>query len=62
MTFALVKLHQILNPTLDSVSVDLEFRKVRDYERAYREGLKRLAGMLKMLSNLTGVFSITFSS
>ena len=38
-----MKLHQILNPALESVSTDLIrkfFRKARDYEKAYREGLK----------------------
>ena len=38
-----MKLCQILNPALDSVSIDLIksfFRKARDYERAYLEGLK----------------------
>ena len=41
--FTLVKLRQILNPALDSVTTDLirkYFRKARDYEKAYREGLK----------------------
>ena len=49
--FILVKLHQILNPALESVSTDLIrkfFRKARDYKKAYREGLK-LAGRLRML-------------
>ena len=38
-----MKLRQILNPALDSVLVDLirkYFRKAREYERAYREGIK----------------------
>ena len=41
--FTLVKLRQILNPALDSVTVDLirkYFRKAREYERAYLEGKK----------------------
>jgi transposase len=36
--FTLVKLREVLNPSLDSVSLDLirkYFRKVRDYEKAY---------------------------
>ena len=36
--FTLVKLRQIINPALESVTVDLirkYFRKARDYERAY---------------------------
>jgi transposase len=39
--FTLIKLRQLLDPALDSVSVDLirkYFRKARDYEQAYREG------------------------
>ena len=38
-----MKLQQILNPALESVSTDLirkYFRKARDYEKAYSEGLK----------------------
>ena len=38
-----MKLRQIINPASDSVSIDLIrkfFRKARDYERAYLEGLK----------------------
>ena len=41
--FILVKLREILNPALDSVTVDLirkHFRKAREYERAYLEGKK----------------------
>ena len=41
--FTLVKMRQLLDPALDSVTVDLirkYFRKARDYERAYREGHK----------------------
>ena len=41
--FTLVKLRQIINPALDSVTVDLirkYARKARDYEMAYREGNK----------------------
>ena len=41
--FTLVKLRQILNPALESVSTDLirkYFRKAKDYEKAYSEGLK----------------------
>ena len=41
--FTLVKLRQIINPALESVSLDLIrkfYRKARDYERAYTEGLK----------------------
>lgn len=41
--FTLIKLRQIINPALESVSVDLIrkfFRKARDYERAYIEGFK----------------------
>ena len=41
--FTLPKLREILHPALDSVSVDLirkYFRKIRDYERAYNEGVK----------------------
>ena len=41
--FTLVKLRQIINPGLDSVTVDLirkYFRKARDYEKAYTEGFK----------------------
>ena len=41
--FTLVKLRKLLDPALDSVSVDLirkYFRKARDYEQAYREGHK----------------------
>ena len=36
--FTLVKLRKVLNPSLDSVSLDLISRKVRDYEKAYLEG------------------------
>ena len=41
--FTRVKLRQIVNPALDSVSVDLirkYARKARDYEKAYCEGHK----------------------
>ena len=41
--FTLVKLRQIINPALDSVSIDLirkYTRKARDYEEAYRAGHK----------------------
>ena len=41
--FTLPELREILHPALDSVSVDLirkYFRKVRDYARAYNEGVK----------------------
>ena len=41
--FTLERLRQILHPALDSVSTDTirkYFRKVQDYERAYREGKK----------------------
>ena len=41
--FTLVKLRDILNPALDSVTVDLMrkyFRKAREYERAYLKGKK----------------------
>lgn len=39
----LERLRQILNPALDSVSTDTirkYFRRVQEYERAYREGKK----------------------
>ena len=41
--FTLIRLRQIMHPTLDSVTVDniRKFaRKARDYEQAYREGHK----------------------
>ena len=41
INFTLMKLRQIINPALDSVSVDLirkYARKARDYEKAYRSG------------------------
>ncbi len=41
--FTLLRLRQIVDPALDSVSVDLIrkfFRKVVDYQRAYIEGKK----------------------
>ena len=41
--FTLVKLRQTIHPALESVTPDLIrkfFRKARDYERAYNEGLK----------------------
>ena len=41
--FTLMKLRQIIDPALESVSLDLIrkfFRKARDYEKAYLEGLK----------------------
>ena len=41
--FTLVKLRDILNPALDSVTVDLMrkyFRKAREYERTYLKGKK----------------------
>ena len=41
--FTLVKLRELLNPALDSVTVELMrkfFRKAREYERAYLEGKK----------------------
>ena len=46
--FTLVKLRQIINPALDSVSVDLirkYARKARDYEAAYRAGLNAGKGV-----------------
>ena len=42
-TFKIACLHQILDPALDSVDVDLirkYFRRVLEYERAYNEGKK----------------------
>ena len=38
--FTLLRLREIINPALDSVSVDLYARKARDYEQAYRDGHK----------------------
>ena len=41
--FTLPRLHHIINPTLDSVTIDMIHkyaRKARDYEKAYREGNK----------------------
>ena len=48
--FTLVKLRQLINPTLNSVSVDLirkYTRKARNYEQAYRDAT-RLGKMWKM--------------
>ena len=49
--YTLVRLRNIVNPALDSVSTDLirkYFRKVGDYERAYIEGGKEAESAVKV--------------
>ena len=64
--FTLVKLRQILNPALESVSTELirkYFRKARDYEKAYSEGLKagrEVEEAVKKYKSHRRVFSETF--
>ena len=41
--FTIARLHEIINPALDSVDIDLirkYFRKSMEYEKAYKEGKK----------------------
>ena len=54
-----MKLHQIINPALESVSVDLIrkfFRKARDDEKAYLEGLKGVEEAVKSISHTKNFF------
>ena len=61
--FTLVKLREVINPALDSVSTDLirkYFRKVREYERAYLEGHKagkEVEAAVKLYKSHCRVFS-----
>ena len=57
----LVKLREIINPALDSVTVDL---KARDYEKAYRDGHtagKKVEDAVKMYKSHRRVFNENIS-
>ena len=66
--FTLARLRQLIDPALDSVTVDMirkYVRKARDYERAYREDHKAgkdVESAVKVYKSHRRVFTETFES
>ena len=60
-----MKLRQIINPALESVSVDLIrkfFRKARDYEGAYLEGLKAGKEVEEVVKRISHIETASWST